>query len=260
MACQLTVPDTATMPTTPLTLLRDGVLDAELMALAWLLGEGGVPTTVIGDAPLEARSALAGALLSLSPGQAWLVLDADAEAPTTERLAAMLRGGVGLGLTLRASSLKSMLEGAGPLRSLPEDGIRRLGIVLVLDEVEVGLRCRSAHYLRPSERDGQGHVQRRPPAVLATWDQASDRFEHFAWGITPELADRADRSQADFEERQRGRASTLATFSAEAVRADALGDRLATYLASEPSRVPAKAHERAQPSPFQHGLNEPHQH
>jgi hypothetical protein len=254
------VPDTSGMPTTAISLLRDGVLDAELAALIWLMGERDVPLTVIGDAPLEARSELAGALLSLPPARAWVLIDADAEAPTPERLTALLRGGVGLGLTMSLPGLAPMLEGAGPLHALPEDGIRRLGVVLVVDGVEAGLRCRSAHYLRPSERDAQGHVQRRPPAVLATWDKGADRFEHYAWGITPELADRVDRAQADFEERQRQRATALEVISSEAISDDAERDRLAAYLTSEPARVPAPSHVQARPSPFHRGLTEPHQH
>ena len=61
-------------------------------------------------------------------------------------------------------------------------------------------RCAVMHYLRPTERDGQGHIQRRPPAVLSAWDDATSAFEDYAWAVTPELADRVDRSQADFEE------------------------------------------------------------
>jgi hypothetical protein len=76
----------------------------------------------------------------------------------------------------------------------------------------------AAHYLRPVERDGHGHLQRRPPAVLATWDAKHADFEHFAWGVTPELASRVGRTQADFERRQAGRARFLASIEAAAIR------------------------------------------
>ena len=66
----------------------------------------------------------------------------------------------------------------------------------------------AAHYVRPTARDEHGHTQRLGPAVLATWDAATDRFEHFGWGITPELARRVDRKAGDFElEVDRRRAS-----------------------------------------------------
>jgi hypothetical protein len=35
--------------------------------------------------------------------------------------------------------------------------------------------------------------------VLATWDPAVDAFEHFGWGVTPELAVRIGRRAGDFE-------------------------------------------------------------
>ncbi len=35
--------------------------------------------------------------------------------------------------------------------------------------------------------------------MLATWDPAADRFEHFGWGVTPELALRVGRKAGDFE-------------------------------------------------------------
>lgn len=252
--------DTERMTTTAQELLRNGVLDAELMALLWLLGEGGVPLTVIGGAGLDDRSGLTGAILSLSPKRAWVVIDADSEAPTPSRLAALLQGGVGLGLTLGTPDLRSLLEGAASLSNLPEDGLRRLGAVVVLHDAEPGLRCGAVHYLRPSERDGEGHVQRRPPAVLASWDEDTDRFEHFAWGITPELADLIDRAQADLEDRQRERAAFLRDVAADATADSDVDQRLRAYLASEPERIPAPAHAKAMPSPFQPGITDSHQH
>ena len=35
--------------------------------------------------------------------------------------------------------------------------------------------------------------------MLATWDPATDTFEHFGWGVTPELARRVGRPAGDFE-------------------------------------------------------------
>ena len=48
-----------------------------------------------------------------------------------------------------------------------------------------------------------------PPAVVATWDPAGGRFEHFAWGITAELADRIGMRPVDLEREQASRAERL---------------------------------------------------
>lgn len=122
-----------------------------------------------------------------------------------------LQLGYGLAATLRADSLEGVfarLE-AEPVALAPDE-IRRLGVVIVLRATSGGrLRVVAAHYLRPLERDGQGHLQRRPPAVLATWDPGTDRFEHFAWGVSPELALRADYAAPDFDSRHAARAAFL---------------------------------------------------
>ena len=60
-------------------------------------------------------------------------------------------------------------------------------------------RVVAAHYVRPIARDEHGHVQRLGPAVLATWDAGTDRFEQFGWGVNPELARRVGRRAGDFE-------------------------------------------------------------
>lgn len=236
-------------------MLRRGTLDPGTAALLWLLLDGGVPLVVAGAAPTEARRLLAGDLLSLDPARRWVVLDADEEAVTTERLTALLRGGAGVGITLAARDLEGVIDaltGSG----LPEDAVRRLGIVVVAEDVEPGLRCTVVHYLRPTERDAQGHLQRRPPAVLAAWDERGDSFEDYAWGITPELADRVDRSQADLEERQADRARFLAGLGP----GDDYPERARDHLATEPPRVPAPQHDRARPSPFSGGLTDPDPH
>jgi hypothetical protein len=144
-----------------------------------------------------------------------------------------LQLGYGLGTSLHADSLEEVFEQlTSPPVSLVADEVRRLGVVLVLRligpdgapvhfpegtmEAEFGplqpqvrRRVVAAHYLRPLERDAAGHLQRRPPAVLATWDPASDCFEHYGWGITAELADRVGRDQAWFESEHRARTDHL---------------------------------------------------
>lgn len=239
----------------PEALLHSGTLDPRTLALLWLLTDGGVPLVVAGPAPAEQRAALAGALLSVDPARHWVVMDAEQEGVSTERLAALLRGGSGVGITLGASDLGAVLEdlAAG---GLPEDAVRRLGIVVIAADTPSGLRCSVVHYLRPTERDAQGHLQRRPPAVLTAWDERGDTFEDYGWGITPELADRVDRSQADLEERQRDRAR----FLARAEESDDYPDRVRAYLATEPPRVPAPEHDPAKPSPFAGGLIDPDPH
>jgi hypothetical protein len=104
--------------------------------------------------------------------------------------------GYGLAATIRAASLEDVLTRlrAAPIR-LTEDELSRLGLVLVVQEQRVV----AAHYLRPVARDMHGHVQKLGPAVLATWDERSGHFEHFAWGVTPELAIRTGRHAGDFE-------------------------------------------------------------
>mgnify|MGYP001817214891 FL=1 len=240
------------------SLLHQGTLDARTAALIWLLSEGGVPLVVAGPVDARSRAGLATALLALDPRREWVVIDADDEPLDSGRLAALLRGGVAFGVMLGSHDLETTMqrfEGMG----LPEDGVRRLGVVVILDATEAGLRCTSVHYLRPTERDAQGHVQRRPPAVLSAWDGAMEAHEDYAWGITPELADRVDRAQADLEERQSDRARFLSLLPFAGDDAP-VAERVRSYLASEPERVPAPAHEPAKPSPFTGGLLDPDEH
>jgi hypothetical protein len=109
--------------------------------------------------------------------------------------------GYGLAATIAAGSLEAMLGQlrGGPSR-LTDDELSRIGLVLVVSPRPEGVpRVVAAHYLRPVARDMHGHVQRLGPAVLATWDEGAGRFEHFGWGVTPELALRTDRRAGDFE-------------------------------------------------------------
>jgi hypothetical protein len=222
-------------PVTVLPLLRSGVLDSSLTSLVWLLVEGGLPLVVTGSAASGARVEAAGALLSIDPSAAWLVLDADVEPATLSRLSALLQGGARIGISVAAPDLSSALERlhAAPGR-LPYDAIRRLGIVVTLDQTARGPRCRLVHLLRPTERDAHGHVQRRPPAILASWDEAADRYDDYAWAITPELGERIGLRQAEVETRQRARARMLAA-TAGMAHIDMAGweQRVREHLAAE---------------------------
>ena len=138
-----------------------------------------------------------------------------------------LQLGFTLAGTLHAESLREVMAMlAAPPVSLGEDEIRRLGVVLIVRAFGRPpiRRIVAAHYLRPLERDGQGHLQRRPPAVLATWDAERDVLDHFSWGLGPELAPRIGMIQADFERAQAVRARLLTdlvaagTFDPEQVR------------------------------------------
>lgn len=109
--------------------------------------------------------------------------------------------GYDLAATIHADELEEVFDS---LRRSPvgadDDELSRLGVVLILRRVGDGLRrVVAAHYIRPTARDEHGHVQRLGPAVLATWDPNLDRFEHFSWGVTPELAMRVGRKPGDFE-------------------------------------------------------------
>ncbi len=124
--------------------------------------------------------------------------------------------GYGLAATIHADSLDEVFEALRrPPVLLADDELSRLGIVLVLRAVAGGRRrIVAAHYVRPVVRDVHGHVQHLGPAVLATWDPGRDVFEHFAWGIVPELALRIGRRAGDFEleaERRRDYLADLAT-------------------------------------------------
>ena len=153
-------------------LVRDGVLDADLAALCWLMVEGGVPIVVTGDVEVSDRLLVADVLIHLPPAAPALIIDLDAGQPSVTSLASFMRAGMRLAAVAEAPGLKELIEAAtGPATGLPEDAVRRLGLVLVVGaapSVAPGpitdrLRVLAAHYLRPLERDGGGHVQRRPP-------------------------------------------------------------------------------------------------
>jgi len=109
--------------------------------------------------------------------------------------------GYGLAATIHADSLEDVFDALRrpPVRVV-DDELSHLGVVLIVRQLDDGRRrVVAAHYVRPVARDLHGHLQRLGPAVLATWDPADDAFEHFGWGITPELARRVHRHAGDFE-------------------------------------------------------------
>ena len=208
-------------------LVAAGVLDAQLAALAWLLLEDGVPVNV-GGPGCDGRDALLDALVAALPADR----RPDPAAPAAERRLVRLAGTLaistppgllraalsattgrsGLAATIEAEDLAevlAVLHGQG----LADDEISFLGVVLVLGAGDgtrgSPARVVAAHYLRPVARDAAGHVQRLGPAVLATWDPDRSEYDHFAWGIYPELAARTARRAGDLEREHLDRAERL---------------------------------------------------
>jgi hypothetical protein len=190
------------------------------------LGWPGVPAAPDGPPVRPENTVLLAAELSdHSPAYTW-----GESARVAVRAAAL---GYGLAATIHGDSLDDVLASLGsPPVSLTDDELSRLGVVLVLRR-GAGNRRRvvAAHYLRPVARDVHGHVQRLGPAVLATWDPATDSFEQFGWGVTPELAMRVGRRAGDFELEWAARRDFLGDLVArgitgvEAVQAAILGYR-----------------------------------
>ena len=183
-------------------LVAKGVLDAELAALVWLLVEARVPLVVAVPAGRAGAGSqlLAGIIGSIHADEQPEAL----VAPLTAAGASSLVRGRRAGGVIEAESLAAVRSklGTGPL-PLSEDQLTFLGCVLVVGEVGEArrgrLRVTVAHYVRPLARDAHGHAQRLDPAVLAAWDPRLDRYEHFAWGVLPEIAARLGRRGGDLE-------------------------------------------------------------
>ena len=185
-----------------LAFLPDGVGTHEVAGAAetfdWLpqateLGWQGAPPMTSGSVRPDTTVLVVPELSDHLPTYTW-----GAEARIAIRAASI---GYGLAATIHADTLEEVFD---TLRRPPvgadDDELSRLGVVLVLRHLpDDRRRIAAAHYVRPTARDEHGHVQRLGPAVLATWDAARDRFEHFGWGITPELALRVGRKAGDFE-------------------------------------------------------------
>ena len=187
-----------------LDFLPAGVAVRELAGSAetydWLpqateLGWQGTPSTAASPAPVRPDTTvlLAAELSDHLPGYTW-----GQEARIAIRAATI---GYQLAATIHADTLETVFEALRrpPVRA-DDDELSRLGVVLILRRLgDDRRRIAAAHYVRPTARDEHGHTQRLGPAVLATWDATHDRFEHFGWGVTPELAIRTGRHAGDFE-------------------------------------------------------------
>ncbi|HEY8868617.1 MAG TPA: hypothetical protein VIM30_04430 [Candidatus Limnocylindrales bacterium] len=257
-------------PRSIVELIRLGTIDAELAGLLWLLVEARFPVTVAALVGGVGKSTVLGALLMLLPPGVrqvelggvdetfvWL---SGADPSDTYLVAAELSNhfpaytwgaeartaiqatgrGFGLGATIHADSLEEVFdELRSPGVGATEDELSWLGLVVVVRAVRNAAanpdgsparRIVAAHYLRPFARDAGGHIQRLPPAVLATWDPRDDSFEHFAWGVISELALRAGRKSGEFELEVERRREYLAGLAAAGVTAmDAVASAISGY-------------------------------
>jgi hypothetical protein len=196
------VPATAPPAPSLVELIARGVVDAELAALVWVLVEGRIPLVVAAPADRVGAGGqlLAGIIGSIRPDE-----DVDAiSGPLSAAGASSLIRGRRAGGVVEAGSLAEVRArlASGPL-PLTDDQLTFLGCVLVAGAAgESGrgrLRVTAAHYVRPLARDAHGHSQRLDPAVLASWDPLLERYEHFAWGVLPEIAARLGRRGGDLE-------------------------------------------------------------
>jgi hypothetical protein len=161
-----------------------GELEPGVAALLWLLAEHGLPLTVA-STDRAAAERMRGAIVA---------------AAGTGRAARLAPAG---GVML-ANSLEGVLRLLGGDATL-NDATRDLGLVVIHD----GRRVASAHYVRPVERDGAGHLQRRPPAVLAAWNERAGQCDDFSWAVTDELAERAGLTRHELEDQRDTRRDQL---------------------------------------------------
>lgn len=149
--------------------------------------------------------------------------------------------GYGLAATIHADALDEVFDALrrSPVR-LADDELSHLGVVLVLRRLDDGRRrVVAAHYVRPVARDVHGHLQRLGPAVLATWDPDTDTFEHFGWGVTPELALRIGRHAGDYEIEADRRREYLDRLVATGVTEPQLArDAIRSYRPAQPVDAP----------------------
>jgi hypothetical protein len=218
------VPPTPASRTLP-GLVGAGLLDAALAALAWLLLERGVPILVAGDG--AAARPLLDALVEglpadrrpdpIAPGSPSRlvrvagVLGRDTAPGVLRATLGVATGRGGLVALVDAQDLEGVLDVLAR-QGLTDDEASFLGVVLVVERrPEAGGKPRvvAAHYLRPLVLDAGGHPRRQRPAVLATWEPRDDRWEDFAWGIVPDLAQRCRMRAGDLDAERQRRAAAL---------------------------------------------------
>ena len=189
------------------------------------------------------------AVLSVPPDVPAVLIDADAERPGLVTLGARIQSGVRVGLTIA--------RGRPACRDGPVVGATRRAArgrrAASGRRARGGRRCRrrrsgpswSVGACSPRTTCGrpsgtrEGHIQRRPPAVLATWVRwRPTRFDHFAWGMTPELADVVDRTAGQLRGAPVEPCGRAAGHSWRTMPTDAPA-ALAAVLAAEPPRQPA---------------------
>ncbi len=243
-------------PHGPVALLRDGVLDTELLALLSVLLEARVPLVAVGRssranervidtlAGLLAPDARSGKVaadddfawlpeatelgwrrdragsvpadLCLSSSDGVLLVRglAHPDGVTGERARIVVRAlalGFGLLATMDGDGLDDVLNALhDPSVGADQDERSRVGVVLAVTGVTGAARVEAAHYVRPVAVDTHGHVQRLPPAVLATWNPRTSAWDHFAWGVVPDLAGRLGVAPVAFEREQARRAAAFA--------------------------------------------------
>jgi hypothetical protein len=251
-------------PPSLVELIRRGTLDAELGALVWVLVEALIPLVVAAPAALAGRGiaadVLRGILASLRPDVGLRGLDAaDVAMPLAARSARELVHAGRAGGIAVAGSLQELRDdlGASPPAGLTEDELSFLGCVLVLGEDEASpidaadpamapsrpVRVVAAHYVRPLHRDEHGHAQLLGPAVLATWDPRAAAFEHFAWGVLPEIAARLGRKAGDLESDLHHRRDDLGGLAAAGVASlEEVGRLVAGYRVGYGHAHDAKGH------------------
>ena len=123
--------------------------------------------------------------------------------------------GYGLLATMAGDGLEDVLNTLhAPGVGTDPDERSRLGVVLAVGDVAGTSRVTAAHYVRPVALDTHGHVQRPAPAILATWNQAAGRWDHFAWGVLPDIAGRLGITTIELERAQTRRAAALSEVGA----------------------------------------------
>ena len=132
---------------------------------------------------------------------------------TGERARVVVRAlalGYGLLATMDGDGLDDALNALdAPPIGTDTDERSRLGLVLAVTGSCAAPRVVAAHLVRPVALDTHGHLQRLPPAVLATWNPGGARFDHFSWGVLPDLAGRLGLRPVDLEREQARRAQAL---------------------------------------------------